>query len=282
MGGGGGDPFKKIGNSISSGFNSVGDTLSGSDIQNQIQSIVNSSVNSAIQPINKSISTLQGQVNSINGSINGQITNATNQMQSKINGTINTAINGVHTQINQVKSTVSQVEGEVVSLSKKLESEIKRVIDKIQCIVTQVANAIANLAKQIGNAIVKPIIALFKGIGDIFVQIFTILQALANKIASLPGCIPFYMIDTCNSIFQNIIRRFIPGFILDFFNTIYNWTLGIFVKWFLNFIGWNDADQKCYNFNVNSEIQQMSKNLQNIGNAFTSSFGSITLPSINC
>jgi hypothetical protein len=73
----------------------------------------------------------------------------------------------------------------------------------------------------------------------------------------------------------------IPGFILSFFNTIYSWTLGIFVNWLLDVTGWNAADRKCYNFNVNSEIKKMNQDAQSIGRAFTSGFGNLNFSSIH-
>jgi hypothetical protein len=56
---------------------------------------------------------------------------------------------------------------------------------------------------------------------------------------------------------------------------LYSWTLGIFVNWFLNLIGWTEADRRCYAFNINSEISKMNQQTKNIGNSFTSSFGKL-------
>ena len=123
------------------------------------------------------------------------------------------------------------------------------------------------------NVIVQPIKGLVYGIGGIFISILNILILIGNKIASLPNCIPFYFVDSIIATVLGFFKYFLPGFIYDFFTNVYNWTLGIFVNWFLNLIGWTDADKKCYAFNIDSQVKKMNDAVKNIGRSFTSSFG---------
>jgi len=231
--------FGSIGKSISGGFKSVTDKVTGGagslNPASDIQNMVNSAVNSAI------------------GGVKNELTN----------------------QINNVKNDIlSTIAGQFQTIIKQLQYYVQTYfIQKITSIFSQLGGIL-------NNGIVNPIKTLFVGIGDIFMQIFNILKQLANKIASLPGCIPFYMIDTSIDMINQFIRFFIPGFIVSFFSTLYDWTLGIFVNWLLDVTGWNAADRKCYNFNVNSEIQKMNQDAQDIGRAFASGFGNLNFASI--
>ena len=138
-----------------------------------------------------------------------------------------------------------------------------------------VNNELKNVLNKVKDVIVRPINALFYGITGIFVQIFNILKMIAYKITSLPSCMPFYLVDSIASSILGFIKYVVPGFIYDFFSNLYSWTLGIFVNWFLDLIGWTAADKKCYAFDINSEIYQMTLQTKNIGNSFASSFGKL-------
>jgi hypothetical protein len=142
---------------------------------------------------------------------------------------------------------------------------------------TTMTNKFTSVFSQMGtvlkNGIVNPILAFFIGIIGVFVQLFNIIKTIADKIASLPNCIPFYVFDTTSKMIVGFFKSFLPGFIFDFFNNIYQWTLGIFVNWFWNIVGWTDANQRCYNFNVDGEISKMNEATNNISNSFKAGFG---------
>ncbi|MEI6499157.1 MAG: hypothetical protein WCO23_04285, partial [bacterium] len=70
-----------------------------------------------------------------------------------------------------------------------------------------VTNKLKSVFEQIGdifnNGLIKPIMALFLGIGNIFIQLFNILTLIVGKLISLPSCLFTYIA-------------------VEFFNIIYN------------------------------------------------------------
>ena len=191
--------------------------------------------------------------------INAQIGVIKDEIQNVVNDGINTMTSGI--QDNLVK--------EVNTMTTTVASNVNTtMVNKFGSVFTQIG---AILKK----GIVDPILAFFTGIVQIFVQLFNIIKTVADKIASLPNCIPFYIFDATSSAIVGFFKNFLPGFIFDFFKNIYNWTLGIFVNWFWNFVGWDDAGQRCYNFSIDSEISKMDQVTKDIGNSFKSGFGKI-------
>jgi len=192
---------------------------------------------------------INGVKNEITSGITSQINNATNQLQNTIGS--------------QIMSTMKQIESTFNDL----------IVNKFVSVFSQIGDILK-------NGIVDPILGLFMGISNIFVQIFNIIKLIVSKITSLPSCMPFYMIDSFFSFIIGTIKYFVPGFIFDFFNNIYQWTFGLVVNWFLNVIGWTDTANKCNAFNVDEEVSQMNQELQNIGNNFISGFGNINFNTI--
>lgn len=192
---------------------------------------------------------LNGVKNEITSGVTTQIRNATNDLQNTIGS--------------QIMSTMKQIENTFNDL----------IVNKFVSVFSQIGDILK-------NGIVDPIQGLFIGISNIFIQIFNIIKLIVSKITDLPSCMPFYMVDSFFSFIIGTIKYFVPGFIFDFFNNIYQWTFGIVVNWFLNVIGWTDTANKCYAFNVDDEVSQMNQNLQDIGNNFISGFGDINFSTI--
>ena len=192
---------------------------------------------------------LNGIKNEIGNGVKSQIKNATNELQNTIGS--------------QIMSTMKQIESTFNDL----------IVKKFVSVFTQLGDILK-------KGIIDPLMALFTGIGDIFLQIFNIIKMIGDKIISLPTCMPFYMVNGFFSFMIGIIKYIVPGFIFDFFNNIYQWTFGIVINWVLDFIGWNDANRKCYAFNVDDEVSQMDQNLKDISNSFISGFGNINFNTI--
>ena len=191
--------------------------------------------------------------------INSEIDAIKNDIQNTLMGQIDTMKTGIQNNLeNEINNMTTEVTNEInTTLISKFTSFFSQIGDIFQ------------------NAIIQPILAFFIGIADIFVQLFNLLKMIADKIESLPTCIPFYIFDTITSFIINTIKNILPSFIFNFFNNLYNLTLGVIVVWILDFIGWTDADQRCYSFNTDSEISKMRDDAENIGNSFTSGFGDI-------
>lgn len=197
--------------------------------------------------------------------INSEMDAIKNDIQNTLMGQIDTMKTGIQDNLeNEINNMTSEVTNEINST----------LISKFTSFFTQLGDIFQ-------NAIIQPILAFFMGIGDIFVQLFNILKMIADKIGSLPTCIPFYIFDTITSFIISTIKKILPSFIFNFFNNLYNLTLGVIVIWILDFIGWTDADRRCYAFNTNTEISKMKDDTENIGNSFTSGFGHMNFSDIH-
>ena len=200
-----------------------------------------------------------------------------------IKGLVDDALNGIK---NEIKNGVtSQIKNATNDLQNTIGSQIMSTMKQIEStfndlIVKKFISVFSQIGDILKKGIIDPLMALFTGIGDIFVQIFNIIKMIGDKIISLPTCMPFYMVDSFFSFIIGMIKYVVPGFIFDFFNNIYQWTFGIVVNWFLDLIGWTDANQKCYSFNVDDEVSQMDQNLKDISNTFISGFGNINFSTI--
>jgi hypothetical protein len=148
-----------------------------------------------------------------------------------------------------------------------------------------VTNKLKNIFIDIGNifneGIVKPILGVFIGIGNIFTQVFNILKEIGNKIVSLPNCIFTYAIKSTIDTLHLLYKRLTPNFLENIISSIYYYTL----RYVFNFIGYitgyDDKVQKCYGFNVSSEVDKMKKNLNNIQSSFKNDFGRLDFSKIN-
>ena len=200
-----------------------------------------------------------------------------------IKGMVDDALNGIKNEIaNGVKSQIKNATNE---LQNTIGSQIMSAIKKIETtfndlIVKKFISVFSQIGDILKKGIIDPLMALFTGIGDIFLQIFNIIEMIGDKIISLPNCMPFYMVNGFFSFIIGMIKYVIPGFIFDFFNNIYQWTFGIIVNWFLDFFGWTEANNKCNAFNVDEEVSQMDENLKDISNTFISGFGNINFNTI--
>jgi len=192
-----------------------------------------------------------------------------------LNGIKNELANGIKSQINnaieQLKNTIG---AQIMNAIKQIETTFNDlIVKKFVSVFTQIGDILK-------KGIIDPLMALFNGIGGIFIQIFNIIQLIGDKIISLPNCMPFYMVNGFFSFIIEMIKYIVPGFIFDFFNNIYQWTFGIIINWFLDFFGWTEANRKCNSFNVDDEVSQMDQNLKDISNTFISGFGNINFSTI--
>jgi Skp family chaperone for outer membrane proteins len=181
----------------------------------------------------------------------------------------NTATNitkQIDTKLDKFASTLERkILGQVRALIKTLETKL---LGKIKDVFTQIGRVL-------NNAIVKPLLALFKGIGNIFIEIFNILKKIGFKIVSLPGCIIYYLINGIIDAIFGFLSWITPNFIEKPIVAIWNATIGALISWFLDWMGFIESSRKCYSFNINEEIGGMNKQLKNIETAFTKNFGNI-------
>ena len=184
-------------------------------------------------------------------------------------------ISGVGRKIGSVGQKIGKVGGKIsreidtkfAKFFKKIEKETKKlVIDKI-------AKFFVRLIKVLKEALVDPIIFLVETFGFMFLQIFKILKMIVDKIVSLPNCMPFYIISGTYYSVRAFFKKFIPGFIWNFFRDIFKF-IGKFTRPWINWlISYNWIKEKCYDFNVNSKIKKINRRFKEAGHKFKSGFG---------
>ena len=194
-------------------------------------------------------------------------------------------IDNVVNDIKNVSQIVGQIPKEINNIDNKLTKQINTMGVEIE---KKTVNIVTNKLKSIftqftdifNNAIIKPLLALFNGIGNIFIQIFKILKEIGNKITSLPNCIFTYAIkETINSL-NYIYNKIIPNFIKNILSFIYKYTFRYIFEFIGYITGYNESVQKCYGFNVSSEVDNINNSLNNIEKSFKSDFGNINFSKI--
>jgi hypothetical protein len=181
-------------------------------------------------------------------------------------------------KINNIKT---ELKDQVKLVEEKTEQKLQQIEEKIINLVTiKIRNVFIQLGDIFKNGIVNPILSVFTGIGQIFKQVFNILKEIANKIVSLPNCIFTYVIaSTLDSIYF-FYEKITPTFISNIFSSIYYYTL----RYLFNFIGYitgyDDNYNKCYGFNVSSEVDKITSKLDNIQLSFINDFGDLKFSQI--
>jgi hypothetical protein len=195
----------------------------------------------------------------------------------KFTKTVPNEIKKINKQVKDVETFAKKVPNEI----KKMEKQIKEVEKKTTQLVS---NKLKSVFTQIGNILKKglidPIIALFVGIGKIFVQIFYILQEIGNKIVSLPNCTITYIIKSIFDTIHYMYNKIIPRFIRKPLGFIYHYTLRYIVDFIDYLFGYSKRVEKCYKFDIDSQVKNINSNLNNINKSFTSNFGKIDFSKI--
>jgi predicted PurR-regulated permease PerM len=194
-------------------------------------------------------------------------------------------IDNMFGNIKDITQVVGDIPKEINNIDNKLTSKIndmgkeieKKTIniltDKLKSIFTQIAD-------MFNNAIIKPLLSLFKGIGNIFVQIFNILKEISNKIVSLPNCIFTYAIKETVDSLNYIYNKIMPTFIRNILSFIYRYTFRYLFEFIGYITGYDNSVKKCYGFNVSTEVDNIKSNLNDIETAFTRDFGKLDFSKI--
>lgn len=183
---------------------------------------------------------------------------------------INEAKEGVMTVVNEVK----KIAEEAKDAAKSAQSGITTLGSIIEKKFTSFGGKFVSI---MSDAIIDPFTTLFTGLGKVFNQVFGILKEIGNKIVSLPGCVPFYMIDAVSNTIEGISKSILPNFITNFFGLIYDYIFNPIISWFLNLFGYYDSKKKCYGFDVDSQLVEITDEFKRIGTSFTDGFGKFDL-----
>jgi hypothetical protein len=198
------------------------------------------------------------------------------------------SLNDIDDMFDDVKNmtkVVGDIPDEINNIDKKLTKQVSDMGKEIEKnTINILTNKLGSIFIQIGDifnkGIVDPILAVFNGIGNIFVQIFNILKEIGNKIVSLPNCIFTYAIKETLNTFDYLYNKIIPKFLRNILSFIYKYTFR-YVFEFIGYItGYNDSVQKCYGFDVSTEVDNINSSLNNIESSFKNDFGRLDFSQI--
>jgi predicted PurR-regulated permease PerM len=174
----------------------------------------------------------------------------------------------------QVTKVGSQLEKKTEEMGKEIEKKIvSGITGKLKSIFTQLGDIF-------NKGLIKPILNLFVGIGNIFMQIFDIFKQIGNKIASLPNCIITYIIKGSIDTTESIYNKIMPKFLKNIFSFVYKYTFRYLFDFIGNITGYSDNVDRCYNFNVSKNVDKINSNLSDINSSFKQDFGKLNFSEI--
>jgi hypothetical protein len=187
--------------------------------------------------------------------------------------------------INDVTKTVGEIPKEINNISDKLTKQVEEMGKKIEKnTIDMVTNKFKSVFTQLGDmfyqGLILPLGTLFTAIGNVFVQLFSIIKMIGNKIGSLPGCIIIYAIQSTIDTMFFVYRQITPSFIRSNLSIVYKYTLG----YIFDFIGWltgyTAAVKSCYGFNVSDEVDKINSGFNNAQRSFANNFGKLDFSKI--
>lgn len=198
---------------------------------------------------------------------------------------LNTIATSIPTEINNIKSdignSVNNVQTVGNNITSQIDGKLSNFLNQVDTLITtKIKSFFTKFGDILNNGIVKPILALFEGIGNIILAIFDILKQIANKIISLPGCIIIYMVTSFFDTLYSIFAFICPTFIRVPIDYIYKNIIQPPINYIFSLVGLSSAIDKCYSFNVQEDIDKMNEELSNINTSFTKDFGHLDFNSI--
>jgi hypothetical protein len=179
--------------------------------------------------------------------------------------------------IDQAIDSVNDVKNDI----KNIPNEIKGVEQRLTEFLTKKLTSIfVDLGNMFKNGIIDPMLSLFNGIGNIFVQLFDIFKQIGSKIGSLPSCISTYMMKQSIDTMYLIYNKIVPDFFKNINSTVYDYTLKYIFEFIGYITGYSDSVDKCYNFNISTNVDKMSDSLKDINSSFKKDFGKLDFSKI--
>lgn len=191
-------------------------------------------------------------------------------------------IKDIPNEINNIDKKFTQQVNNVSSRLEKKTEEMGKTIEKnlINILTDKLKSIFIQLGEIFNNGLIKPILNLFVGIGNIFIQIFNILKQIGYKIGSLPNCITTYIIKETIDTFDSIYKKIMPNFLKNIISSVYKYTLRYIFEFIGNITGYNDSVKKCYEFNISTNVDKINSNLTDISSSFKKDFGNLNFSKI--
>jgi hypothetical protein len=186
--------------------------------------------------------------------------------------------------VKNITKVVGEVPEQINNIDKKLTQQVNNMGKEIEKnTINILTNKLKSIFIQIGDifnkGLINPMLALFNGIGNIFVQIFNILNEIANKIVSLPNCIFTYAIKETINIFDYLYNQ-IPKILRNIFSFIYKYTFRYLFEFIGYITGYTSSVKKCYGFNISTQVDNINSSLNNIESSFKNDFGNLDFSQI--
>jgi|688.fasta_scaffold290322_2 hypothetical protein len=232
---------------IYSYFNEYREGFSVGDINNMFNDI---------KDVTKNINKIPKEINNIDDKLTKKINNIGNQIEKK------------------TEEMGNQIEKKTEEMGKKIEEKTINILTvKLKSIFIQIKDIL-------NKGLIEPIMTLFNGIGNIFVQIFKILKEIIDKIVSLPNCILTYALKEFINTLDYIYNKIIPKFLRDIVSFIYKYTFRYIFEFIGYITGYTNSVEKCYGFNVSSQVDNINSSLNNIESSFKDNFGRLDFSKI--
>jgi predicted PurR-regulated permease PerM len=220
-----------------------------------------------IKNVTKVVGVIPNQINNIDSKLTQQVNNMGSQIEKK------------------TQEIGSQIEKKTQEMGKEIEKktqEMGKEIEKntLNILTKKLGSIFIQIGDIFNKGIVQPILAVFNGIGNIFVQIFNILKEVGNKIVSLPNCIFTYAIKETINTFDYLYNRVLPKFVRNIFSFIYKYIFSYLFEFIGYITGYSSSVQKCYGFNVSNQVDKINSSLNNIESSFKNDFGRLDFSQI--
>jgi hypothetical protein len=196
---------------------------------------------------------------------------------------ITKVVGNIPNEINNIDNKLTQQVNNMGNEIKKQTEEMGKEIEKntINILTKKLGSIFIQIGDIFNKGIIEPILALFNGIGNIFLQIFNILKEVGNKIVSLPNCIFTYAIKETINTFNYLYNKIIPKFLRNIISFIYRYTFRYLFEFIGYITGYDNSVQKCYGFNVSSQVDNINSSLNKIQSSFKTDFGNLDFSQIS-
>jgi hypothetical protein len=190
-------------------------------------------------------------------------------------------IDNVVDDVKKVTKVIGDIPDEIKNITNKV-NDMGKIIEKnlLDVLTKKIGSIFTQIGDILNEGLVEPVTAVFIGIGDVFLAIFGILGAIGEKIVSLPGCMFVYMIQEVINVCKFFYRKLVPTGLKNIFSVIYRYTFKYIFDFIGRITGYNASVQRCYGFNVSSEVDNIKSSFSKIGDTFKKDFGRLNFGKI--
>ena len=182
-------------------------------------------------------------------------------------------VENVGKQVKKIPGDIRKIERKMSSdgknISKTIDNKLKKFLKQVETLVTKKIKAfVTSFLKSINGAVIQPLNLILRAFYNMFLQVFSILTKIGDKIKSLPDCAPYYGVVGTYVEIRKFWKRLLPNFLWKAIEKV-----GNFLQPVLNAFGYKKIKKRCYDFNVNKEINSINTGFETSANEFVKNFG---------